>query len=149
MERDAAKKKEMLEKAAAAPPTPPTPLPSEASMRKQSETPAVPATDAQLDSAEKRDEVQRVSQPPEATEAADQKNPETGIPTNVHQDAPQKSIEVRASETLELFLETLFADQETVSWAAGHSKASVHPNSGGRHRPRQVYSKRPAIRAAG
>jgi len=110
MERDAAKKKEMLEKAGAAPPTTATPLPSEASMLEQSETPAIPATDAQLDSAEKRDEVQRVSQPPEATQAADQKNPETGIPTNVHQDAPQRSIEVRASEILELFLETLFAD---------------------------------------
>ena len=90
MERETARKKEMLDKAAATPATPATPVPDQTPAPQPSETPAPATAEAAQDGNDARQASRDPSQAPQVSKTS------PDIPTEAQKDIPQMSIEVRA-----------------------------------------------------
>lgn len=90
MERETARKKEMLDKAAATPAIPATPVLDQAPAPQPSQTPAPAASEISEDGTNARQVFRGSSQAPQAPKTS------PDIPTEAQKDVPQMSIEVRA-----------------------------------------------------
>lgn len=95
MERETARKKEALEKAAI-PATPATPLPDQTPAPQHSETPAPRPTSAVVHDSDVKQGSRDESQAAQAQDDADSKADESAIPTEAQRDIPQESIEVKS-----------------------------------------------------
>lgn len=96
MERETAKKKEAMDKAAAAPVIPAIPRPKETSALQPSQTPAPTALATISNDANARDGSGDISQAPQGTVKSNPKAGESSLPTEAQEDIPQQSIEVRS-----------------------------------------------------
>jgi len=92
IDRENARKKELLEKAAAA--TPATPSLAETSAPQPSETPAPSASDVVTNHVEAKQSSREQSQPPQVPKEAEAKAADAVVPTEAQKDIPQMSIEV-------------------------------------------------------
>lgn len=94
MERETARKKEALEKAAI-PATPAAPLPDQTPAPQSSETPAPRPTSAVVHGSDFKQGSRDGSQVPQVQDDAGSKTDESAIPTEAQKDIPQESIEVK------------------------------------------------------
>ena len=94
MERETARKKEALEKAAI-PATPATPLPAQIPAPQSSQTPAPRPTSAVVHGSDVKQGSRDGSQVPQVQDDPGSKTHESAIPTEAQKDIPQESIEVK------------------------------------------------------
>ena len=109
MERETARKKEAVEKVAASPAPPATPLPDQISAPQPPQIPVPAPISVVVDSSGAKQGSRDVSQTPQIQDDAGLKTEESAVPTEAQKDIPQDSIEVKVFMSIRVYMLLTFS----------------------------------------